>query len=244
MAAAFDIPPDVILPVDMVDVWLDPAPHPFETGRQDAIAQNWRDEVLANPALFDGKVVLLSELAYRDRRLIGRCHAVGYSTFMYWRRDRGETASHAFAHAVLVSSDNALVAIRMAANTVNPGRVYFAAGSFEPCDFFDGKVDVHFNMAREVREETGIDIGNARRSAGYYALAVTSGTVIFRTYHLSTTADETAEAIRNFVAGEESPEIDGPVIIRHAGDVPQGLMPHMPAIIDWHFGVRPGGATP
>ena len=41
------------------------------------------------------------------------------------------------------------------------GRVYFAAGSFEPVDFRDGLVDVDFNMIREVREETGLDLSGA-----------------------------------------------------------------------------------
>ena len=54
------------------------------------------------------------------------------------------------------------MAIRMAAHTVNAGRVYFAAGSFEPSDFRDGLVDADGNMVREVREETGLDIAGAR----------------------------------------------------------------------------------
>ena len=48
------------------------------------------------------------------------------------------------------AAGNALVAIRMGAHTVNAGKVYFAAGSFEPEDFPDGVVDAHGNMAREV----------------------------------------------------------------------------------------------
>ena len=64
---------------------------------------------------------------------------------------------------MLVTKDNALIAIRMAAHTVNAGRVYFAAGSFEPEDFPDGRVDAHGNMVREVTEETGLDISGVRR---------------------------------------------------------------------------------
>ena len=41
--------------------------------------------------------------------------------------------------------------------------------------------------------------------------------------------------IRDFVASEAEPEIDGPVVIRDARDLPEGLMPHMPPLIDWHF---------
>ncbi|QKC89942.1 hypothetical protein EB230_17170 [Mesorhizobium sp. NZP2234] len=233
---SFDLPRNVILAVDAVDVRLDPGPHPFARDNAAAIAENWQREMAANPALFDGTVVLLSQLAWRDNRLVGRCHAVNYSTFMLWRkRPENSGAEHAYAHAVLVAGDNALVAIRMGPRTVNAGRVYFAAGSFEPVDFHDGMVDVDFNMIREVREETGIDLTDARRGVRWHALSTASGTVIFRRYHVDDLADEVARRISAFVAAETDPEIEGPVIIRHAADLPEGLSPHMKPLIEWHF---------
>ncbi|UDL89809.1 hypothetical protein LGH82_33040 [Mesorhizobium sp. PAMC28654] len=233
---SFDLPRNVIFPVDAIDVRLDPFPHPFALANEQAIAENWQREIAANPALFDGTVVLLSELAYRGNRLVGRCHAVNYSTFMLWRKRRGNSgAEHAYAHAMLVAGDNALVAIRMAAHTVNAGRVYFAAGSFEPIDFRDGLVDVDFNMIREVREETGLDLTDAERGKRWHALSTSSGTVIFRRYHDTASADEIASRISAFVATEEQPEIDGPVIIRDADDLPEGLMGHMKPLVEWHF---------
>ncbi|QKD03260.1 hypothetical protein [Mesorhizobium loti] len=233
---SFDLPRNVILPVDTVDVRLDPGPHPFALDNGEAIAENWQREISANPALFDGTVVLLSALAWRDRRLVGRCHAVSYSAFMLWRKQRANSgAEHAYGHAMLVAGDNALVAIRMGSHTVGAGSVYFAAGSFEPIDFRDGLVDVDFNMIREVREETGLDLSAARRGPHWHALSTTSGTVIFRRYHVDGTADEIASHIRTFVAAEVDPEIEGPVIIRHATDLPAGLAPHMKPLVEWHF---------
>ena len=64
--------------------------------------------------------------------------------------------------------------------------------------------------------------------------------MIFRRYHLDMKADEIAARIKGFVAEESEPEIDGPVIIRHAGDLPDGLMSHMKPLIDWHFGGERG----
>ncbi len=233
---SFDLPRNVILPVDQVDVRLDPGPHPFAVSNAEAIAENWRQEIAANPALFDGTVVLLSELAYRDESLVGRCHAVNYSTFMLWRKRRENSgAEHAYAHAMLVAGDNALVAIRMGQQTVNAGRVYFAAGSFEPIDFRDGLVDVDFNMIREVGEETGIDLSSAERGPRYHMLSTPSGTVIFRRYRVAEPADELARRIAAFVATEAEPEIEGPVVIRNATDLPDGLMGHMKPLIEWHF---------
>jgi len=232
---SISLPLGVILPVDEIDVVLDPSPHPFQSGKDEAIAANWREEVAAKPALFDGEVVLLSEFGYDAGRLFGRCHAVRYSTFLYWRKERVATAAHAFAHPMLVSSDNALIAIRMGSHTVNAGKIYFAAGSFEPEDFPDGQVDAHGNMVREVMEETGLDISNVRRGDRHHVLSFERGTVIFRRYYLDATADEIAARIRDFVASEEDPEIESPVIIRNANDLPDGLMEQMNPLIDWHF---------
>jgi hypothetical protein len=65
--------------------------------------------------------------------------------------------------------------------------------------------------------------------------------VIFRRYFLDADADEIAARIRDFVAGEAAPEISGPVVIRSAEDLPDGLMPHMTALIAWHFAGEDGG---
>ena len=106
-----------------------------------------------------------------------------------------------------------------------------------PAQLRDELADVDGNMTREVMEETGLDISGLPRGAGYQALSTQGGTVIFRRYHLPFDADEAAERIRAFVARQDEPEIEGPVIIRDARDLPDGLKPHMKPMIDWHFGV-------
>lgn len=233
---AFDLPRGVILPVKAVEVRLERGPHPFELEFPDEIEANWQSAKAANPALYDGRIALHAHLALRDERLVGSCHETRYATFLYWRHRRGAvSAEHAYAHAALVSADNALVAVRMASWTANAGAVYFAAGSFEPEDFPDGMVDVDANMIREVREETGLDIAGLRRDPAYHIYSRAGGTVIIRRYFLAETADAVAGRIRAFVASEVKPEIDEPVIIRSADDLPDDLKPHMIEIVRWHF---------
>jgi 8-oxo-dGTP pyrophosphatase MutT (NUDIX family) len=123
----------------------------------------------------------------------------------------------------------------MGKHTINAGRVYFAAGSFELEDFRDGLVDVDFNMQREVKEETGIDITQASPAKRYYLLTTRSGTVIFRRYRMPMTANAMVASINAFVAAQTRPEIAAPVVIHSAGDLPDGLASHMPPLIEWHF---------
>lgn len=236
---SFDLPRNVVLPVEKIEVRLDSAPHPFETDNVPEIKANWQREIAINPHLFDGRVALLSRLSYDDGLLTGLCHIVRYATFMYWRRNRAtQDAGHVFAHAMLVSSDNALVAIRMGSHTVNAGRVYFAAGSFELEDFRGGLVDVDFNMQREVKEETGIDISEASPAKRYYLLSTYSGTVIFRRYRMPLTANAMVTRINAFVAAQDQPEISAPVVIHSASDQPDDLASHMAPLIEWHFSGR------
>jgi 8-oxo-dGTP pyrophosphatase MutT (NUDIX family) len=232
----FDLPRDAIVPVRSAMVRLDPGPHPFERENASAIDENWLRETTENPALFDGKVVLLSNLTYADGRLDGRCHIIRFATFMLWRKTRPlGSAEHAYAHAVPVTSDNALILIRMAGHTVNAGRAYFAAGSFEPQDFRDSLADIDFNMLREVREETGLDLTGCRRDPSYHLRSSKGASVIFRRYYLDEPAEAVAERIRAFVASEAEPEIEGPVIVRGPDDLPPDMALHIPAMIEWHF---------
>lgn len=235
---AFDLPRGRIFAIEDVDVRLQDGPSPFEAANTEAIERNWEREAKSNPALFNGTVVLLSSLRFSQGRLVGTCHAVSFAAFLYWRGSRAHvSAEHCFAHAMLVSSDNALIAARMGPHTLNAGSVYFAAGSFEPGDFKRGRVDIHHNMMREVAEETGLDISNAPQAAGYLGYSSDAGTAIFRRYDLPDTAERIAERVRKFVAAEAEPEISEPVIIRGGDDPPEGMLAHMRAIVDWHFGM-------
>jgi 8-oxo-dGTP pyrophosphatase MutT (NUDIX family) len=232
----FDIPRNQIFPVDEAVVRLEERRHPYEVANTGSIAANWLSEKAANPALFDGQVVLLSQMTYAERRIEARCHAIRYSTFLHWRRERPvASAEHVYAHAIPVTADNALIAARMRRHTANPGWVYFAAGSFEPGDFSGGIADIDFNMIREVREETGLDLGPMPRDAGYHALSAATGTVIVRRFYLDADAEDVAANIRRFVAAQADPEIEGPVVIRGSHDLTADLAPHMPPLIEWHF---------
>jgi 8-oxo-dGTP pyrophosphatase MutT (NUDIX family) len=237
----FDIPRGVVFPVERVDVALRPEPHPFEAENLEAIEADWSRQRASNPALFDGRIALLAGLDYRARRLVGTTHLVRYASFLYWRRLRAHPhAGHAFAHAMPVTADGALIAVRMGGHTANPGAVYFAAGSFEAEDFPSGQVDVDLNMIREVKEETGFDLAPLDRDPIWHAWSGEAGTVIFRRFRLPMSAEVAAARIRDFVAAEAEPEIAGPVVIRSAADLPDGIKPHMPALVSWHFGVGQG----
>lgn len=232
----FDIPRNQILPVSEIAVRLDDRPHPYELANRAEIEANWRRELANSPKLFDGEMILLSHAAYRDGRVEGSCHPIRFPTFLHWRKNRDASEGfHVFASAVPVSSDGALIAIRMGPHTANAGRVYFAAGSFERQDFSDDVADVAYNIHREVAEETGIDLEPFARDATYHAFCSSAGLTLIRRYYLTEDAETIAARIQAFIAADPEPEADKAVIIRGEGDVPQSAPIHMQPLVRWHF---------
>lgn len=214
-------------------------PHPYETGHRAAIDARWSREIARNPALFDGRIVLFSDIRLANGRLEGVGHEARFATFLHWRAGSPAGAYHCFASAMLVSGDGALIAVRMGPHTANAGKVYFAAGSFEPDDVAGGSVDVVANMRREVMEETGLDLDDAEAVPGWLGWSWSGRTVLARRYRFREPAEALAERIRQVVARQADPEIVGPVVIGRPGDLPAEAAAHMPALVDWHFSNPP-----
>lgn len=226
----------VVVPVEHVEFTRVEGVHPFERDNRAQIAENWSREIAANPRLYNGRMMLPAAAWIERGVLAGVSHEIDFATFLYWRRQAVSGGScHLFAFAIPVASDGALVAVRMGPHTANPGRVYFAAGSFEAIDYPDGRMDFDANTRREVLEETGLDLAGTRREAGFHLLRAGASALLFRRHYLEREAEEIAADIRAHVARDPDPEIEGPVILRK-GDVPAPTVRHMPPLLAWHFG--------
>lgn len=227
---------DVIFPVARIDVEVSDEPHPYYLSHKAEIAANWEREVAANPALYDGRMLLVRSLRMRDGAISGECHTVPFSTLLLWRKTRpAASAIHLFGLPVIVSSDGAVIAIRMGQHTANPGRVYCAAGSLDPEDIRDGHCYLDGNMAREVLEETGLSLSDAKSVSGFHALHDQGIVTVFRTFHFAETAAELIERIAAHIAGDPDPEIDGALAIRTADPGQHHYPPFMPPILAWVF---------
>ncbi|MBP1857333.1 NUDIX hydrolase [Rhizobium herbae] len=225
-----------IFPVLRVDLRVVDGPHPYYRAEQTEIAANWDEEFAANPALYDGLMMLPRAVQIRDGVISGETHVVPYSTFLLWRKARPvASAIHLFSLPVIVSSDNAVIAIRMGKHTSNPGRVYCAAGSLDPGDIRDGICDLDGNMAREVLEETGLTLADARSVSGLHALHDRGVITVFRTYRFAETAAELIDRIGAHILVDPEPEIDEALAIRSSDPAEHLYLPFMPPILEWVF---------
>ena len=230
-------PPErVVFPIRDVEIRVSDATHPFFLAERDAIARNWREESAANPALYDGEMLLQSAVDISDAGVFATAHLVSFSTFLLWRKLRPRALGlHLFGLPLLVSSDGAVVAIRMGRHTANPGKVYCAAGSLDAHDIKDGFCDIEANMAREVGEETGLDLSSALAEPMLHALHVDSVVTVLRVYRFAQTADEMLDAIADHMKTETEPEIDGAVAIRDSDPARHAYAAFMPPVLRWFF---------
>ncbi|URK87486.1 NUDIX hydrolase [Rhizobium sp. RCAM05350] len=231
-------PPDerLIFPVSRIEVRVRGEPHPYCLSHQTEIAANWEREAAANPALFDGRMLLMRALEIRDGVISGECHIVPFSAFLLWRKTRPAGAAlHLFGLPVIVSSDGAVIAIRMGQQTANPGRVYCAAGSLDPDDIREGYCDLEGNMAREVLEETGLLLSDAKSVSRFHGLHNHGVVTVFRAYHFAETAAELIERIAAYIVVDPEPEIDSALAIRTADPGQYHYPPFMPPILAWVF---------
>ncbi|AYD01211.1 NUDIX hydrolase [Neorhizobium sp. NCHU2750] len=231
-------PPKNPVQVDGFDLRVVEGPHPLHAAHGDEIEANWVEEAKANPHLFNGQMVLQRHLAFDKGVVRGVAHVIPYSALLWWRKQADPAgALHLFGFAVIVSSDNAIVAIRMSERTANPGQVYCAAGSLDLSDIVDGRLDLAANMRREVAEETGLDLDEASTEPHFYASHANNRVVVFRFYHFAVTSSDLVARIEAHMPHDEEQEIDGAVVIRSADRRAHHYNPLMYPILDWHFGL-------
>jgi 8-oxo-dGTP pyrophosphatase MutT (NUDIX family) len=230
-------PPDgQVFPVSSLELLVDAAPHPFHLAEFEPIAANWHAESTANPALFDGQMILQRDIHIEAGKISGIGHLVPYSTFLWWRKQQPPRgAFHLFGFAVPVSSDGAIIAMRMSNHTANPGKVYCAAGSLDESDIVSGRCDLDANMARELSEETGLDLSAARAEDSLLAFRLGRKFTVFRFFHFAETAGELIARIEEHMKHDEEKEIDAAFAIRSADPSLHDYSPAMQPILAHFF---------
>ncbi len=232
-------PEQTVFPVRHIDLRVLEGDHPYHREEEAAALANWEREIAANPSLYDGRMIFQHRLSVSEEGIVGESYVTPFSTFLWWRKQAVRRGGfHVFAFAIAVSSDGAVIAIRMGGHTANPGQVYCAAGSMDTNDIVDGCCDVEGNMRREVLEETGLDLCEAVADPGYFATHADRAVTIFRVFRFPLSADEMLARIEAHMLVDEEKEIDGAVAIRSADPKAHRYSAAMPAILAWFFGQR------
>ncbi len=232
-----NIPEKTVVPLKSAVVRVDSAPLRYELSHNAEIAARWTDETNANPALFNGPFFMAERADVIDQAFEARYHRTRFATMMHWKVNAtGNKPWHIFGVGVIVSNDNKLIAGRMAAFTAAAGRVYFPAGSFDENDVVDEYVDIDGNMLREVEEETGVKLSEARKRDEHIHLVTASRSIaLFRRHYFDVPANELIERIRSHIVAEADSELDDVTAISAAGEMGETTPDTFRTFADWHF---------
>lgn len=196
------------------------------------IDAHWRGLVAKNPALWNGDILMGFDPAVADGRLTARLRSSDYASFVAWR-DWGfadAAAWNLFGTPVIVSGDGALLYGVMAGHTLNAGLAYPPSGSLEARDIGPGGlVDLGGSMAREVCEETGLDLGEGR-AGEVLAVFEARRLSIAQVYRFDQPAAALIARIEAFIAAESEPELAGVVAMRAARDLDRPMPPYARAL--------------
>ena len=209
-----------------------PTPYDWVFAREEAarIDAFWDAALAEKPALFDGRVLVAHRVSLHPGeggRLSAEAFETGYKPFLAWREFGfpGAPVSNLFAMGALRSADGAYMLGRMGAGTTSAGKLYFPAGTPEPSDIRDGRVDLEGNILRELEEETGIAPGAVVFEPSWTLVFDDARLACMRGVRSALDAEAMVERFAAFRATQADPELDALVPVRSPDDLDAARMP-------------------
>jgi 8-oxo-dGTP pyrophosphatase MutT (NUDIX family) len=208
-----------IVPIERLELALVPRPWPFARDKRAEIDAHFDELQRANPALWNGRVLLLHDHSITGAVFHGAYLETDYASMLAWREWNADTGiRNCFGMGALRGSDGGFVLGVMGAHTANAGRIYFPAGLPDLSDLDGTRVDLAGNVMREVAEETGLAPADFEAAPGW--ITVLAGPRIAQIKLLQTrdTAAALAVRIRAHLASEREPELADVRIVRGPAD--------------------------
>ncbi|MBL8908898.1 MAG: NUDIX hydrolase [Rhizobiales bacterium] len=211
-----------VYPILSLDLQLTSDPWDFARTERARIDAHWAGLAAAKPGLWNGEVLMCSEVTLADGSLSARFIRTDYASLVAWR-DWGWQATQSlncFGSAAVTSEDGALLFGRMASHTLNAGRVYPPGGSLEPTDVMaDGRVDVRGSIARELAEETGLDVKEAEEGGFLAIFDDRRRLALAQNLRFPLSSAELAQRVRDYLAREDKPELAGVEMIARRSQI-------------------------
>ena len=210
---------------------------PFASERRAEIDGHFAGRNTGKVQLWNGRILLARDCRIVGGALTGTCFETDYASFIAWRDwgfpDPGIV--NCFAMGALKSADGAFLLGVMAPHTANAGSVYFAAGTPDPSDIVDGRLDLAGSVTREVAEETGLSSADYAAVAGWHAVLAGPRIALMKTLAASVPADALQRKMRDHLAREAKPELSDIRIVRGPDDFDRAMPPFVIAYLDHCF---------
>ena len=227
--------------VDRLDLSFTPRPWAWADKHRAEIDAWFADMRRKQPALWNGRVLLMHHQVIEHGVLRGEFLETDYASFIAWKR-RGHPPAQVrdcFSAAAVQSSDDAFLLGVMGSHTFNAGKVYFPCGTPDANDIIDGKVDFEHSVRRELFEETGLAMDDFTPEPGW--TMVVDGSLIGQIKVLR--ARESAKALHarilGFLAREKKPELADIRVVYGPGDFDQAMPRFITAFLASRFATQP-----
>ena len=231
-----------IVPIERLDVGFAPFRWRFAEARRDDIAAYFAAHRQSTPQLWNGRVLLMRDLAIANGTLRGTYFEVGFADFMAWRdwNFPDPAIVNCFAMGALRASDGAYLLGVMSSHTANAGRVYFPAGTPDLGDVREETVDLLGNVMREIAEETGLTAADFSVTPRWHAVVAGSRVALMKRIDIPLPAAEVRGTMLRHLAGERQPELSDIRIVRSTSD----FDPNMPGFVTAYLShIWGGGGT-
>jgi 8-oxo-dGTP pyrophosphatase MutT (NUDIX family) len=219
--------PDIeVVTLDRAHIVHEPWSWPFATERRGDIDRHFAELQRQRSGVWNGRALLLHRYTVKDRALDGACFETDYATLCAWRDWQLPNPSvyNVFAAAALQSADGAWLVGEMAPDTAAAGLVYFPCGTPEPDDIdATGTLDLAGNLARELLEETGIDIAETAAAPGWTFVRDRNFIGLLKPVRARQNADALRTRIMGHIAQQKHPEFIAIRILRGPRDLDSRL---------------------
>lgn len=199
----------------------------FAHDRDGAVADHWRRRITANPALYDGVVLLANRVETCGDALEVDFFKTRFSHYLAWR-DFGfpdPAIYNCFAMPALRSSDGAFLVGEMGPDHSLAGQLFFPGGTPDPEDVKQEKVDLTGSLLRELAEETGLSVAAARLDAEWRVVFESQRVACLKIIDWPASALEIMEAVTEHIAQDPKPELARAQMIRRLAEMDESRMP-------------------
>jgi 8-oxo-dGTP pyrophosphatase MutT (NUDIX family) len=209
-----------IVPIDRLDLGFAPYRWRFAEARRDDIATHFAERRQSTPELWNGRVLLMRDLAIADRTLCGVFFETGFAEFMAWRdwNCPDPAVANCFSMGALRASDGAYLLGVMSARTANAGSIYFPAGTPDLADVRGNSVDLLGNVVREIAEETGLVAADYLVMPEWHAVVFGPRVAVMKPIDVPHPAEAVRERMLGHLARERQPELSDIRIVRSVAD--------------------------
>jgi 8-oxo-dGTP pyrophosphatase MutT (NUDIX family) len=170
---------------------------------------------------------MLGSHVLMDGILRGTILQTSFASMLYWKSQGQPECGirNIFGCGVIVSADGHLLFGRMGPTTAAPGRVYPVAGLPDLNDIVKGQLDLDHSIRRELLEETGLSLDDARADPEVLLVSEEHTCAVAKVLHFHESSSELKSKIIRHLEMCSEEELEDIVVLKDASETEGHNMP-------------------